>query len=125
MALGKVSIPATAIAGTPVAFSVEPVDQVFPAPTVAWSFGDTSSASGRSVTHTFAAPGIYSVSVTATAAPGDSATQTGTITVLAPVLPAFHAATLGSATVSADSHGRVRLSVFCPSTERRARGRWR
>ncbi len=118
MALEKVSIPATATAGVPVTFSAQPVDHAFPAPTVSWSFGDASSASGSSVTHTFTNPGTYSVSVTADAAPGDSATHTATITVVAPVLPAapvLHAATLGTSTVTADSHGRVHLKVACPA----------
>jgi hypothetical protein len=118
MALEKVSIPATATAGAPVTFSAEPVDQAFSAPTVSWSFGDASSASGGSVTHTFTNPGTYSVSVTAEAAPGDSATHTATITVVAPALPAvpaFHAATLGTSTVTADSHGRVHLKAACPA----------
>ncbi len=116
--LENVSIPATATAGTPVSFSVAPVDQVDPTPGVSWSFGDASTASGETVTHTFANPGTYSVSVTATVAPGDSATHTGTITVVAPMLPAvpaFHVATLGPATVAADSHGRVHLKVVCPA----------
>jgi PKD repeat protein len=117
-ALKNVSIPATASAGTPVSFSVAPVDQVDPTPGVSWSFGDAATASGETVTHTFADPGTYSVSVTAEAAPGDSATHTGTITVVAPVLPAvptFHAATLDASTVTADSHGRVHLQVACPA----------
>ncbi len=116
--LKSVSIPATATVGTPVSFSVAPVDQVDPTPGVSWSFGDASIASGETVTHTFANPGTYSVSVTATVAPGDSVTRTGTIAVAAavlPAVPAFHAATLGSATVTADSHGRVRLKVACPA----------
>jgi PKD repeat protein len=116
--LKNVSIPATATAGAPVTFSVAPVDQVDPTLGVSWAFGDASTASGDTVTHTFADPGAYSVSVTADAAPGDSATHTGTITVVAPALPAvpaFHAATLGTSTVAADSHGRVRLKVVCPA----------
>ena len=83
--------------GVPVTFSVAPVDRIDPTPSVSWSFGDASTASGDTVTHTFADPGTYSVSVTATVAPGDSATHTGTIAVVAPVLPAvpaFHAAML-------------------------------
>jgi hypothetical protein len=118
MALEKVSTPTTATAGVPVTFSAQPVDQAFPAPTVTWSFGDASTASGDTVAHTFTTPGTYSVSVTAEAAPGDSATHTGTITVVAPVLPAvpaFHPATLDSVTATADSHGRVHLKVACPA----------
>ena len=112
--LEHVSIPATATAGVPVAFAVAPVDGVDPTPGVAWSFGDAATASGDSVTHTFAVPGTYSVSVTATVAPGDSVTQTGTIKVAAPVLPALDAATLGSATVTADRRGHVRLADRLP-----------
>jgi plastocyanin len=116
--LKNVSIPATATAGAPVSFSVAPVDQVDPTPGVSWSFGDASTASGDTVTHTFANPGTYSVSVMAEAAPGDSATHTGTITIVDPVppaVPAFHAATLGTATATADSHGRLHLQVACPA----------
>ena len=115
--LENASIPATATAGTPVTFSVAPVDQVDPAPGVSWSFGDASTESGNTVTHTFTNPGTYSVSVTATVAPGDSATHTGAITVAAPAapaVPAFHPATLSTATVTTDSHGRVHLTVACP-----------
>ena len=122
--LQKVSIPATASAGLPVAFSVTPVDQVDPTPGVSWAFGDASTASGDTVTHTFADPGTYSVSVTTTVAPGDSATQTASIAVTphtstfppAPSgVPVFQAATFGSPTVAADNHGRVHLRIACPS----------
>jgi PKD repeat protein len=121
VALGGVSIPSTATAGVPVSFSVEPLDTVFPEPTVTWAFGDAQTASGDSVTHVFADPGTYSVTVTATAVPGDSTTQSGTIVVsaptapAAPATPALHAATLGSATAVADRHGRVPLRVVCPA----------
>jgi hypothetical protein len=116
--LQNVSIPAAATAGVPVTFSVAPVDEVDPTPGVTWSFGDATSASGSTVTHTFADPGTYGVSVTATAAPGDSVTRTATIAVAAgagPSAPAFEAANLGSSTVTADSHGRVTLKVACPA----------
>jgi PKD repeat protein len=119
--LENVSIPASATAGVPVNLSVAPVDEVDPMPEVSWSFGDASTASGVSVTHTFASPGTYSVSVTATVAPGDSVTQTGSITVAAPIgkapppTPTFHAAVLGSATVTADRHGRLQLKIACPA----------
>jgi PKD repeat protein len=101
-----------------VTFSVAPVDRVDPTPGVSWSFGDASTASGDTVTHTFADPGTYSVSLTATVAPGDSATRTATIAVAAPVapsVPAFKAVTLGSPTVTADSRGRVHLKIACPA----------
>ena len=125
--LENVSIPTAATAGVPVTFSVAPVDEVDPTPGVSWSFGDASSASGEAVTHTFADPGTYSVSVTATVAPGDSVTRTATVAVASgavPSAPAFEAANLGSSTkaanlgsstVTPDSHGRVALKVACPA----------
>jgi PKD repeat protein len=113
--LKNVAIPATATAGAPVSFSVAPVDQVDPTPGVSWSFGDASTASGDTVTHTFADPGTYGLSVTAEAAPGDAATHTATITVTEPVVPAFRAAMLGTSTIIADSHGGVHLEVTCPA----------
>jgi PKD domain len=120
VASGEVSIPTSATAGSPVTFSAAPVDAVFPKPAVTWAFGDATNASGDTVTHTFAAPGTYSVAVTATAAPGDSATKTGTIVVAPAVLPAmpaapaFAAAALRSKTVTAGRGGRMSLSVSCP-----------
>jgi PKD repeat protein len=118
--LENVSIPAAATAGAPVTFSVSPADQVDPKPAVTWSFGDASTASGDTATHTFVDPGTYSVSVTATVAPGDSVAQTASIAVAAPAsttsgVPTFHVATLGSATVAADSRGRVHLRIDCPA----------
>ncbi|HXB66018.1 MAG TPA: PKD domain-containing protein [Solirubrobacteraceae bacterium] len=117
-ALGNVSIPARATAGSPVTFSAAPVDAVFPDPAVTWAFGDSATASGDTVTHTFTAPGTYSVAVTATAAPGDSATSTATIVVVpaaVPAAPTFAAAALRSTTVTASRGGRVSLKVACPA----------
>jgi hypothetical protein len=118
---GRLSIPATATAGVPVTFDAEPVDAIFPRPAVSWAFGDASAASGQTVTHIFANPGTYSVSVTVTAAAGDSITQTATILVSAPSVPstpkplAFNAATLHAKTVSVDRHGHVPLDLICPA----------
>ena len=60
--------------------------------------------------------------MTATVAPGDSRdahrprSPSPRPAVLARSgVPAFHAATLGSATVAADNHGRVHLKVACPA----------
>jgi hypothetical protein len=125
VAFGGVSIPATATAGTPVTFSAEPLDAIFPRPAVTWAFGDAATGSGDSLTHTFADPGTYSVAVTATVAPGDSVTQTGTIVVAAPpappaatpvfaaTTPVFAVASLASTAVTADRHGHVSLKVAC------------
>ena len=46
-----------------------------------WNFGDGSTATGSDVSHHFAAPGVYVVTVTATDAVGQSSTQTIPVTV--------------------------------------------
>ena len=68
------------------------------------------------MTHTFANPGTYTVAVKGTDTVGNSTSQTATIAVTAPPAPpTFMAASLGSSTVTADSHGRVHLKVACPA----------
>jgi PKD repeat protein len=126
--LTGLSIPAEATVGRPVAFSVLPVDQISGLGGTTWSFGDASTASGEAVTHTFANPGTYTVSVTATDAFGNATTQTGKITVLpAPsaepgrVAP-LQAAVLSSTRATAGSHGAIKLKLACPVGEGACRG---
>jgi hypothetical protein len=116
-ALNGLSIPASATAGTPVTFSVAPAEQISTVAGTSWSFGDASTVSGTSVSHTFSTPGTYTVSVTATDANGNSTTQTGKIAVAAaspPAPPAFAGSGLSTSSVTLDSHGRVKLKVSCP-----------
>jgi PKD domain len=119
--LKSLSIPATATVGVPTTFSVAPSDQLSEPSTASWSFGDASTASGASVTHTFVNPGTYSVSVTATDAVGNSTTKTGEIVVAAlagstpPPALAFNAAVLSATTVTADRHDRIGLKIACPA----------
>jgi hypothetical protein len=79
--LDRLSIPARAVAGTPVAFSVTPVDAWSPVSSTTWSFGDGQSGSGETLTHTYANPGSYKVTVTSTDGLGNPNTGTGTITI--------------------------------------------
>jgi hypothetical protein len=116
--LSGLSIPATAIAGVPVTFSVSPLDQISSVTGTTWSFGDASSASGTTVTHTFAKPGTYAVTLTATDAFGNTTTQSASIVVGEAAIPpaaAFHPASLALATATSDSHGHVRLVIACPA----------
>jgi PKD repeat protein len=46
-----------------------------------WSFGDGATASGQSVTHAFAAPGTYTVTLTVVDSAGKSGTFSNTVTV--------------------------------------------
>jgi len=86
-ALNGLAIPATAVAGQPVAFAVSPLDAWSTLGATTWSFGDGGSAVGASTTHTFAAAGTYAVTLTGTDALGNATHATGTISV-APAAPA-------------------------------------
>lgn len=59
----SVSAPA-GVAGKPVSFSANVTDR-WTTPTVTWNFGDGVTATGSSVTHTYAKHGIYPVIITA------------------------------------------------------------
>jgi hypothetical protein len=80
--LSGLSVPATAHASAPVAFSVKALD-VWSAVTLAWSFGDGSTATGAAPSHTYTATGTHTVTVTATDAVGNTSSATAPIVVSA------------------------------------------
>jgi hypothetical protein len=76
-ALTNIEIPTTAASGTPASFSIESSDLwsgLSGADTTTWNFGDGGSATGVDVSHTYATPGTYTVSVVSRAADGASST---------------------------------------------------
>jgi hypothetical protein len=79
--LKGLSIPATAVAGQPVALGAAPVDWWSPLGATTWAFGDGASAAGLSVAHTFAAAGTYTVTVTGTDAVGNATSASQAIVV--------------------------------------------
>jgi hypothetical protein len=83
--LSSAVVPDTVQAGAPVQLAVAPLDvwgQLAGDPT--WSFGDGSlPATGRSVSHTWANPGSYGVSVSASDAFGNVRVHTRMLTVVA------------------------------------------
>jgi hypothetical protein len=82
------SIPSTATAGTSVPFAVGSADAWSPlAPGPYWDFGDGTFALGTNVTHTYASPGTYTVSVTHADAVANTTTATGTVAVAAKQAP--------------------------------------
>ena len=87
--LDGLAIPATGTAGQPVSFAVSPLDVWAALRATRWSFGDGGSATGTSVTHTYAAAGAYQVTLTGEDALGSTASATGTITIASmPLTPA-------------------------------------
>ncbi|MBS1895033.1 MAG: PKD domain-containing protein [Actinobacteria bacterium] len=79
--LGGLSIPATATAGQPAAFSVSPVGVWLPASAVSWEFGDGETAAGTNVSHTYNGGGAYQVTVTASDSGGAARSASGEVTV--------------------------------------------
>lgn len=63
--------PVSAVVGSPRAFTATPGTNVAVS-SYAWSFGDGQSATGQSVTHSYAAPGEYTVTLTVTDSLGNS-----------------------------------------------------
>jgi PKD repeat protein len=73
--------PGVGEVGVPVAFAVNVTSGGAPPLTYAWHFGDTSSGTGATPTHAYAAPGVYPVTVTATDALGGTANSSVTVTI--------------------------------------------
>lgn len=82
--LEALSIPSVATAGQQTAFSVSPLGVWAPVSETKWEFGDGTSASGTSVSHAYATPGTYEVTVESKDADGQKSRASGTIHVLAP-----------------------------------------
>ncbi len=84
--LRSLQVPAAATPGSPVALSVAPVDVWSDVASTRWTFGDGSrSEEGRTLSHTYAAPGSYPVTVTSTDSLGNATRETRTVTVTRPV----------------------------------------
>jgi len=85
--LNGLQIPATGMVGEPVSFAVSPFD-VFSLGATSWTFGDGSpAAGGNAVSHVYAAPGTYPVTVSALDGSGNVSTQTAGIAIAAKPTP--------------------------------------
>ena len=78
--LRSLSVPATGTVGTPVSFSAAPFD-FWPIASTSFGFGDGSAAEGTAVSHTYNAPGVYRVTVTAQDGAGTAVSGQGTISI--------------------------------------------
>jgi hypothetical protein len=75
-------IPAAGTVGEPVSFAVSPFD-VFPLAGTSWTFGDGKTASGNAVSHVYAAPGAYPVTVTTVDVGGNASSRVAAIAIAA------------------------------------------
>lgn len=77
--LRNLAVPSTGVVGQPVHVSVEPFDLT--AVTTTWSF-DGAPVSGATASHTFSAPGVFTIAVTGEDAAGNTAEASTQITIL-------------------------------------------
>jgi len=115
--LRSLSIPKTGTVGAPLSFSVAPLDVWSALGATTWSFGDGATATGTTVSHTFAAPGTYTVKVTGADALGNLSTATGAVA----VAPSASTGRKGRARAGriAKVKGRVALlALSCPAGAR-------
>jgi hypothetical protein len=86
-AITAADVPATATAGQPVTMTAAATDRMS-RPALRFDFGDGSGAEGDTAQHAYAAPGNYTVTVTASDAAGNRSTTARAIQVApAPVAP--------------------------------------
>ena len=114
------AVPATAVVGSPVAFSATAADRWSAVGELAWTFGDGTSASGASVSHTYDRPGTFEVGVATSDARGNAASATRTVQVGVPVAvlqklritpKRFRARRRGPSVASKGARVRYELSV--------------
>jgi hypothetical protein len=76
------SVPPGAQVRAPIGMAAAAADRVSPV-SIAWNFGDGSTASGGAVSHAFGAAGAFNVTVTATDAAGNQASRTHPVLIAA------------------------------------------
>jgi hypothetical protein len=100
------SIPTVGSVKRPVSFSASAFDAWSPIGSIDWTFGDRAVARGGQVTHAFARPGTYSVTVVGGDVLGFTGAAHGTIVIYPKASAARHALV---------RHGRALLRLHCPS----------
>jgi len=81
-----------------------------------WSFGDGGTSSERNPTHTYVEPGVYTVTLTVTAANGQSASGNGTVTVDAAPPAGTSAVSFGGATSRVQTGATQSVTLAKPSS---------
>ncbi len=100
--LNGLSIPTAGTVGRPVSLSVSPLEVWSVLGETNWNFGDGTSATGTSVTHTYTSAGSYEVQVRSTDMFGNSTSASGTITV-APEPPVSTSASSSSPSLASSA----------------------
>ena len=77
--LRNMQVPTAGTVGSPLSFSVSPVDVWSPVASTRWGFGDATDAEGTNVSHTYGAPGNYEAALTSRDWRGNSSTWTGVV----------------------------------------------
>jgi hypothetical protein len=99
--IGTLTTSAPLAAGRPGELIADVRDRWSPLGAVSWNFGDGSAGTGARVAHTYAAPGTYRVTVTASDALGSTSTRAADVTVdPAPVVPTPTATPVATATAT-------------------------
>ncbi len=81
--INSVTIPGQLFAGQAGQFTVVAIDNDGDTLSYSWTFGDGQTSMVQNPTHTYASPGQYPVTVTVNDGRGGTASQTGTVTVVA------------------------------------------
>ncbi len=79
--LDGLSVPVSGVVGVPVSLSVSPLDVFSAVASTGWSFGDGQGAAGASVSHTYAAPGTYTVGLSSSDVLGNSTSSSASIAI--------------------------------------------
>jgi hypothetical protein len=79
--LRDVSVPATGTVGVPVSFAATPFDRWSAVTAPEWTTGDGATRTGASITHTYSAPGTYTVELKTSDAAGNATSTSRPITI--------------------------------------------
>jgi hypothetical protein len=111
--LRKLRRPGRVVAGAPVSYQATVVDAWSPVATSSWTFGDGSTATGSTATHTYAEPGRYTLRFRATDAVGNTTVSiTRTKVVLGPAITGF---TLAQRRIGLADKARITLTLNLPA----------
>jgi hypothetical protein len=112
--LRSLSIPAAGTVGQPLAFSASPFDVWSAIGPVSWNFGDGAETGGAAVSHTYTAPGNYTVTLSAADSLGNLSSATGQVSIVVGAAPAGSASGPAGAGPSSGPVAKKRARVGSP-----------